>query len=320
MTIPLWAADFSYHQNPAVLTAEKLQAMDQHGMAAAVVKLSMGYGIDTRAAQHAANVRTTSAALLGYHWVDPTNTPAAQMQYLARQVDALQPDGLAMDVEQYWRYWSQFYDAIYGRIPWSAVQKYSPAHISDHAQECQYRAQQLFGGLVLGYTGKWFIDKYAPGIAAWLASDKFWAAHHLLPKIKRLNWAQLYDRIATIPPLPYPHAWRQWTGGMVLTDLFTSDWHRLDGNIMPCWPDRAAMWAALGNTAPPPPPPPPPVLGLHQVVRCWWLAVRTAPHDKAPKVAWLSVGTERVVHEQAGAWGRIDGGWVGMAYMRRVTP
>ena len=163
MTRP-WMVDVSYYQDPARFTSAFWAACQAHGMRRVTVKYSMGFGTDTAAPRHAANVRDVHGlGLDAYHWVDPTNTVTAQLNNLARRVDACPPDIINADLEQWWGSWTEYYKAIKGLIPWSAVPRVDPQRLSEHARVLVAEMRRRFAPLpVRVYTGQWFPRGYSP--------------------------------------------------------------------------------------------------------------------------------------------------------------
>jgi hypothetical protein len=116
-----------------------------------------------------AEARELGYATGTYWWNQALISPQAQIDQFAQYIEADNPDFLIMDYEHWWKYWSQYWDAIGGVIPWSSVERLPAAQISENGRlVAEGIAARYPDKLFLVYTAAWFTNQYAPQSATWL--------------------------------------------------------------------------------------------------------------------------------------------------------
>lgn len=180
------------------------------------MKTSQGsYGRDPSLVGHYKAARAAGLVCGGYHWFDPNNSPAAQLENLKRSLDEVELAFLAVDVEQYWQDWRE----------WQAgqVQKRIPGEqISERAVALAERLSAWCRKPVLIYTRASFVAEHAPQMAAWLPDWPLWLAHYPYGKGRvTLSWAELKARYRPSIPAPaLPAGCTDWTFWQFSGDKF----------------------------------------------------------------------------------------------------
>jgi hypothetical protein len=139
MNQPILAIDlYSGNYNPPYFHLP-LEEMRSHGFRLAIVKASMGGGVDGIDLGKKGWLDTPSiyrdlfrgAGLdFGlYHWLDPIRTADYQFQWFRDQIGRLDPDCIAIDDEQWWASWAEYYEAINHQRAWGDVTRLAPAKI-----------------------------------------------------------------------------------------------------------------------------------------------------------------------------------------------
>lgn len=130
----------------------------------------------------------------GYYWNSALNGAQFQIDAFSRLIEADKPDIIILDVEHWWADWSQYWDAIAGRLPWADVKRLDPGKISVNAQlVCEGINTRWKGKYYLNYSAQWFVNGYSPQCAGWMKNYPFHAAAYpdygLSPYT--LTWAQI---------------------------------------------------------------------------------------------------------------------------------
>jgi GH25 family lysozyme M1 (1,4-beta-N-acetylmuramidase) len=322
--IRAWGIDISYYQGTV-----NWRALKDAGMTFAIIKSSMRNGIDSKCQAHATGAHSAGIPLIGlYHWSDPTGTVDQEGAHFTTAKN-LAPSChfAAADNEQWWENWTQYYDALEGRIPWSQVTRIAPNTIATFDQQMTQRVKDISGLYTLNYTSRWFIQDYAPGMTAWVNQFPLWVADWVtwgMPVVKLDTWQQFYQVIdnLTNPRLPVSaNTWDIWQ--------FTDAKFKMPG--MPGYDvdvfngTPAEMIQRIGQViVPPPPPPPPPPPGSYTAyITASVLIVRNAPNGSMLSWTTWYIDFNKTMKpitilEERDGWGRTDRGWVSLNYVVRA--
>ncbi|MAT42272.1 MAG: hypothetical protein CL609_08025 [Anaerolineaceae bacterium] len=169
----------------------------ENGVDFAWVKAAQGaYGRDPSLTGHLKGAKTAGLITAVYHWFDPTNTAAAQLENLKHALDGLEFSMLALDVEQYWLDWREWQQgAVKRRVP--------DRQISERALALAELARDWCQKPVVIYTRASFVAEYAPHMKTWLVNWPLWLAMYPYPSGRvSLSWQTLKNNYA--PPVPGP--------------------------------------------------------------------------------------------------------------------
>lgn len=113
--------------------------MREHGFQLVIVKFSAGGGVDGIDQGKKGWIDTPSIYrdlfrgagfdFGGYGWLDPIRTSAYQFQWIRDQIARLDPDCIAIDDEQWWKDWGQYWEVVNHARAWSAVDRLPPEQI-----------------------------------------------------------------------------------------------------------------------------------------------------------------------------------------------
>jgi len=208
----VWGFDVSYYQSKdydhtmSDLDRFPLDEMRKHGCRFGIVKTSMQLSKDQAAVDHTTLIHQAGMQTGGYHWCDPIGNYPLQANLFESQIEKLQPDIQAFDVEQYWAIWQEFYDKDIKKI-------LSEDKIVDNFL---YLYGELTGYLShpLIYTANWFTYDYVKTRYADLNVCDLWVAYYtkarwyvlkyLTSDWRLITWSQfneLLEYLATVDPL-----------------------------------------------------------------------------------------------------------------------
>lgn len=220
-----------------------------HGLQFAIIKGDQLTATDN----HIALARAAGVPLVGeYFWDDPTISAQAQIDAFAADIREHNPDFIFLDVEQYWAYWSDYWDYLAGKIPQASVRRKSPQAISDHVWFTLTGLQRLFPDLRIGiYTGTWFINAYALPMVPWMGQWSLWMAHYYTNTLTYVTW----DQYAALPPQPFtvwmPNSSLQWILWQYTSTVITpAKNERWDQNVFKGTLEEMKVWC--GKVSPPP--------------------------------------------------------------------
>ena len=98
-----------------------------------VIKTSMGYGDDIGVLQAYTWARQLGFIVGLYHWIDGTALVSSQVTRFSKWIDALKPDFTAMDHEQWWSDWNQYWLYCANKLTYDQVKKLPPTTIDSVA-------------------------------------------------------------------------------------------------------------------------------------------------------------------------------------------
>lgn len=201
----------------------------QHGLAFAIVKGDQLTATDN----HIALARAAGVPIVGeYFWDDPSISAAAQIACFAADIEAHDPDFIALDVEQYWAYWQDYWDYLSGKIKQADIRRKSPQAITDHALAvARGLAARFPKKKVVIYSGTWFVLGYAQPLVYSLAEFPLWWAHYTSNAIQNVTWAQW----EALPPQPFkvwmPNDSLHWLMWQFSSTFVYPNGQRLDQNV-----------------------------------------------------------------------------------------
>lgn len=207
-----------------------------------------------------------------YFWDDPTLSTNFKMQLVTPDMDKYKPDFVALDVEQWWSNWDQYFSAISGTIPWASVSKITPDKISSSALDMMNTITTLYPNTkVVMYTGEWFIRAYAQPINKWINKYPLWLANYTVTAKKNYTYAeinaqpdmsrtplQIAYKNSSDPNLKYYYdtfsadSYKFWQYSSSI--IFPGESYQLDTNIYNGTLDELKIWCGL--SIPPVTPPP----------------------------------------------------------------
>ena len=124
---------------------------------------------DASTERHFNEARAAGYQRLGiYLWHDPTLSVERNISKGIEYVERFKPEYLVVDIEHWWKSWSQWSAAHAGTIGWSDVGRFSGQQISDHAKAVVEGITPLVKQPVWNYSAAWFINGYAPQLSSWI--------------------------------------------------------------------------------------------------------------------------------------------------------
>jgi lysozyme len=145
---------------------------------------------------HVEGARKAGLVVGAYHWCDPTNDDQAQAINFLNTVRGQPISFLAIDMEQYWMYWSEFFARkVTNTLPGS--------RISQNAYRVASFLKQNSDLPVIVYTRASFVMYWAPDAIHWLPRFHLWLAHYPYTRTRiTTTWAELREK--HLPILQHP--------------------------------------------------------------------------------------------------------------------
>lgn len=292
------------------------------GVRFATVKVSQGnYLFDDARAAHLLSARKAGVLTGGFFWVDPLQSPQANVDKALDACVGLPVTYLCPDLEQWWADWAAWraWRASPSTVPMPL--RIAPDRLADHAMGvCEYLAQK-FDGVTFPYTSNSFIRGYMPGFAGYLVGKRAYFAqypwHPLHPVT--MTWEQVRGALP-------PDTWKptapagvdvrlvQWSGDRVIAEGYNNV---IDLDYFAGSEQEMVTWLTEGTTVPPVPQFP-----YKVVVTAGTLNVRSGPNPTAPPEGPLKAGNQPLIYEESNGWGRITNSpkhsWISLAYTRKV--
>lgn len=310
--------DTSYYQ--PVWSAARLRAIGGIGN---ISKASMGGGYDAQCDASVAQTREAGLLLGLYHWLDPTASITRQLNLFCAKIDLHNPEMIWVDIEQCWSNWARFWDYIYKRCSWANVPKYTDNQITNFASAFMSQLKARYPSKYIGvYTGKWFVDAYAPSLSSILSQYRLWLAAYITsysgPADLERFMAVIDDAGTRSPILPRGcSSWDVWqiTSGIKVEGLIGGN-GPVDLNVTRL--NKAEFVDECANGVVPPVVPP----TTWTVKTTGWrvLFIRNGPGTIYTKVGALPYESIVEVCENQNGWLRLaDGrGWISAKYTRLV--
>lgn len=189
-------------------------ALAENGVAGVIVKATQGVSVlDPTCAARLQAARQAGLLTGAYHWLDPAQPAAQQVEFFFAHAASAQL--LALDLEQYWSDWA---DRKNPR------KRFSAKRIADRAMQWLTLVERLSGRRPLVYTGAWFVDEYLAGQAEWLRDYPLWIAAYIYPKTPPItcSWQAFRERYLPITRRPrLPKGCSTWALWQFTGDKFT---------------------------------------------------------------------------------------------------
>jgi len=229
------------------------ELIDNAGLGCAIIKGDQM----TATANHVYLAREAGVPLVAlYYWCDPTLSAQYLVDWFANDIREYDPDFIAVDVEQWWASWEEYFDAIAGKIGWGDVKQLSPQAISNHAKAVADGLRKLFPNkLVVIYSATWFTAGHAAPMHDWIGDYPLWWAHYFDGQLgtRQVTWEQL----AATPPWPFevwmPSPEMKWDIWQYSSTMITpAQYARYDWNVFNGTLDEMKRWCkkeitSMGN-------------------------------------------------------------------------
>jgi hypothetical protein len=169
----MWGPDVSVYQ----YISTDYKAMKANGATFGIARTGQSTSFyDANLGGHVNAIRAAGLKLGLYHWFDPNVSAKAQVDFMAKKIDQYKPDFICPDFEQWWKSWIEWDEAIRGIRAWDKVTRTDPNVISTNYKAINVLLHNL--GVVLNYTGLWFVFGYAPNMLTWLVPEYKWYADY----------------------------------------------------------------------------------------------------------------------------------------------
>ncbi len=172
----------------------------QNGVKGVIAKASSGsFRKDPLFTKHVQGATDAGLVVGAYHWCDPTNDDITQAKNFLNTIKGYPVKFLAIDMEQYWQLWAEFYT--------HEVESIVPGwRISENAYRVASYLKKYSGLPVIVYTRASFVAFRAPEAAEWLPQFHLWLAYYPYSNVRvTTTWAELkakYLPIVKGPLLP----------------------------------------------------------------------------------------------------------------------
>ena len=228
--------------------------IDNAGLGCAIIKGDQLTATDN----HVALARAAGVPVIGlYFWHDPTLSPSFQIQEFAKDVEKQKPDFIALDVEQYWAVWQDYWDYLAGRITQAQIRRVTPNNISANAKAVADGLHAKYPDLpMVIYSGTWFVLGYSQPLVDWIGTYDLWFAHYFDGALgtRTVTW----DYLNGTPPQPFvvwmPNSSLKWLIWQYSSTMITPainaryDWNVFAGSL-----EELKAWVKM--TTPPTVPP-----------------------------------------------------------------
>ena len=204
-----WGVDVSLWQDEGGLSASHVNALAAGGCSFAIIRAGQPWLADRQLARHMTNFGNAGIPVGVYFWGDPLQNAVDQIDWYLSITDPWrnQISCYALDAEQWWSSWAEYYRYVRGEIPMIDVPRLPPSTISARYHVMANRLRAGTDKPAFVYSGGYFVRDMATGMAAWMNSESylFWAATYK-PGPNPISYAALPGYLET---LTYP-----FTGGV----------------------------------------------------------------------------------------------------------
>jgi len=157
-----------------------------NGVVGAIIRASAGsYRQDPLFIRHVEGAVEAGLVVGAYHWLDPNSEDEAQAKNFMQTIAGYPVNFLALDMEQNWKYWSEWYvHDVRHIIPgW---------RISENAYRVASYVKKNVNSPLVIYTRASFVSAWAPQASAWLSKFNLWLAYYPYARIKvNTTWDDL---------------------------------------------------------------------------------------------------------------------------------
>lgn len=313
----IWGIDVSDWNDPNAIDFRYLK---DNGCRFVIVKSSMGGGLSRRLVAHADAVRKANLHLLIYHWADPTVSIPRQLDYLDQAVKLVRPEGIAIDIEQWWANWNEFHEYLSGKRKQSEVRIIPKSSLNSFYYRIMIETSLRFPNITRNnilYTSRWFWTQYVPGMESWISRYPLWIAYYPIKSLRFMSWDRFDQFIQTSN---YPIKTIQWKLWQVCDNhillprmKFGLDVDIFNGSYDDFveWLDTDTYHEAIESDVP---------IRMVVVTARIGLRVREAPNGRDTGKR-LKYGDKVKIYEEEPAgghvWGKIgDREWIALTYTR----
>lgn len=191
-----------------------------HGLAGVIIKHGQCAWRDVWFERHLGDARDAGLGKVGvrdlaaYHWPDPGYSMRPQIDFVLAAIQKYLLDFWDEDVEQWWKKQAQYFAALKGQLPWSAVEKLPPEVIL--RQYLMFSDEVSRATELMLYSANWFVQTYCPTLTKKTTNLTSHIAEYFDygNKYYRLTWEQFENLLNFLQKpkqmLPGQTTWRMW--------------------------------------------------------------------------------------------------------------
>jgi hypothetical protein len=128
-----------------------------------------------------------------YGWHFPLWDKDTQIAFYSNEINVYQPHFYALDIEHWWKDFTQYVAAIQGKITWGEVAVIPPEVIDLSARAVYFGLQACHPKLYLPkYTGEWYVRSYCKPMVKWINTGPNWLAAYPDRRLRRVTWSEIY--------------------------------------------------------------------------------------------------------------------------------
>jgi GH25 family lysozyme M1 (1,4-beta-N-acetylmuramidase) len=181
----------------------------------AIVKSGQGEFTDPKFYRHVAGFASVGLPIGTYYWLDPMRDPIQQADHAISLAQEANASFIAMDYEQWWLYWSEWYAWRRGKLPGNKVKVIPTKQINSAGKRFIEQTSKAIKSVF--YSSPGYITSYVPAAKEWMFDYSTWMARYLSLKVLRIDWPALPKHYPINPSLFFGHLpdmW-QWTGDRI---------------------------------------------------------------------------------------------------------
>lgn len=307
-----WFVDLSKWNSLTIPQAEQLV---ENGCVGFIIKAGQYNFEDSGCASNVAIAKEVGLPYAIYHWGDPIRSASVQVDFIKKLVDKYEPSAIALDMEQYWSDWAQWYRVVVEHSG-ETLSKFSALTLYNfyyHYMQLVY--DNYHDELpIIGYSARWFIQAYCPTLGGVIENlcDYYWNAAYIRWKQydqdPNVTWQEFHATLESLEPdkilLPTGiDKWDLWQFAV----MPMAGWSKLDCDIITS--EAKAIIFGDGEITPPEPPPPSEQNFVMEVV-VDNLNVRAGPSINYPIYGQIHSGDRIKISDISGssAWVQIAEG------------